>query len=93
MKTQPSRSLTQPSRSLLFPSKPSVPSARASGRISALLVGQGTGIITCGERRDVFFHKTAAAGKFFDLRVGDRVRFELLDDAISGPRAERVRLE
>ena len=31
-------------------------------------------------------------GSFLDLQVGDRVVFELLADAISGPRAQNVRL-
>jgi cold shock CspA family protein len=31
-------------------------------------------------------------GKFWDLQVGERVTFELLDDSISGPRAQNVRV-
>ena len=62
----------------------------AKGRIKLLVRGQGSGIITTG-RGNVFFHKADVQGKFWDLNVGDLVEFELLDDAISGPRAQRVR--
>jgi cold shock CspA family protein len=62
-----------------------------SGRIKQLLRGQGTGIIATADR-DVFFHKSDANGSFADMNVGDRVVFELLEDAISGPRAQKVRV-
>jgi len=40
----------------------------------------------------VFFHKSDVNGKYWDLKIGERVVFELLDDPISGPRAQNVRL-
>jgi len=61
------------------------------GRVKALTRGQGSGIISA-PRGDVFFHKADFLGKFWDLKVGDRVLFELLDDSISGPRAQKVRI-
>ena len=60
------------------------------GRIKLLVHGQGSGIISAS-LGDVFFHKTEVQGKFWDLKVGDRVVFELLEDSISGPRAQKVR--
>jgi cold shock CspA family protein len=71
------------------PSKPVHAGTPAKGRIKLLIRGQGCGIISAS-RGDVFFHKTEVQGKFWDLKVGDRVVFELLDDSISGPRAQHV---
>jgi cold shock CspA family protein len=59
------------------------------GLIKLIARGQGSGIIT-GPNRDVFFHKSDVRGAFWDLQVGDAVTFELIDDAISGPRAQNV---
>jgi len=73
------------------PSKPVYTGKQAKGRVKALTRGQGSGIIS-GPKGDVFFHKADFQGKFWDLNVGDRVVFELLDDAISGPRAQNVRV-
>ena len=73
------------------PSKPVYTGKQAKGRIKALTRGQGSGIIS-GPKGDVFFHKADFQGKFWDLNVGDRVIFELLDDSISGPRAQNVRV-
>ena len=50
------------------------------------------GGIISAPRGDVFFHKADFLGKFWDLQVGERVTFELLDDSISGPRAQKVRV-
>jgi cold shock CspA family protein len=61
------------------------------GRVKHLWGGQGSGIISAA-RGDVFFHKSDVNGKYWDLKVGERVVFELLDDPISGPRAQNVRL-
>lgn len=72
------------------PSKPVHVGKLTKGRIKLLVRGQGSGIISAS-RGDVFFHKTEVNGKFWDLKVGDRVVFELLDDSISGPRAQNVR--
>jgi cold shock CspA family protein len=59
------------------------------GLIKLIARGQGSGIIT-GPNRDVFFHKSDVRGAFWDLQVGDPVTFDLIEDAISGPRAQNV---
>jgi cold shock CspA family protein len=62
-----------------------------TGRIARILYGQGFGYIRVDERRDVFFHrKDVAGGKFNELAVDDRVALELIEDALTGPRAVRV---
>ncbi len=73
------------------PAKPVSPGKQSRGRIKGLTRGQGSGIISA-PRGDVFFHKTDFQGKFFDLNVGDDVIFDLLDDSISGPLAQNVRV-
>jgi cold-shock-like DNA binding protein len=80
-----------PSPSHAGPSKPVYSGKLSKGRIKALTRGQGSGIISA-TRGDVFFHKADFVGKFWDLQVGDRVTFELLDDSISGPRAQNVKV-
>ncbi len=64
----------------------------ATGRIARLLVGQGYGFIRLRSGRDVFFHRAdlLEGNRFNDLRTGDIVTFELLDDRVSGARALRV---
>ena len=66
--------------------------ARSSGTIVTLLLGQGHGVIRLTSARKVFFHRSdlCEGMSFHDLAVGQRVTFELLEDAISGPRALRV---
>lgn len=61
------------------------------GRVKTLTRGQACGIIH-GPDGDVFFHKADFQGKFWDLNVGDMVVFDLLNDTISGPRAQNVKL-
>ena len=78
------------SHSVASSSKPVYAGKPTKGRIKFLIRGQGSGIISA-PRGDVFFHKSEVSGKFWDLNVGDRVVFELLDDSISGPRAQNVR--
>ena len=80
-----------PSPSHAGPSKPVYTGKLTKGRIKSLTRGQGSGIISAA-RGDVFFHKADFHGKFWDLQVGERVTFELLDDSISGPRAQNVRI-
>jgi len=80
-----------PSPSHAGASKPVYAGKLTKGRIKALTRGQGSGIISAA-RGDVFFHKADFLGKFWDLQVGERVTFELLDDSISGPRAQKVRV-
>jgi len=64
----------------------------STGRIARILVGQGHGFIRLRDDREVYFHRSDSKDgtAFNDLRVGDRVTFELLEDAVSGARAVRV---
>jgi cold shock CspA family protein len=76
---------------IMRPSEPH--GARAVGRIVKLLVGQGCGFIRLPDDREIYFHRADVreGTSFNDLRVGDSVVFELLDDRISGARALKVR--
>ena len=73
-------------------SRPERRGAPSAGRIVALILGQGRGFIRHRERGDIFFHRSDVleGARFSDLAEGDRVRFELIEDTISGPRAVRV---
>jgi cold shock CspA family protein len=64
----------------------------SSGRIVTLFVGQGYGFIRLTDARNVFFHRSEVreGTSFNDFAVGDTVRFELLEDHVSGPRAMQV---
>jgi cold shock CspA family protein len=64
-----------------------------TGRIAKLLVGQSHGFIRLADDREIFFHRgdLQEDTKFNELRIGDGVTFELLEDAVSGARAIRVR--
>ena len=81
------------------PKRPATPSrpddARGkpgTGRIVNILTGQGHGFIRVSDAREVYFHRAdlEEGTAFNDLRVGDAVKFELLEDAVSGARALRV---
>ena len=75
------------------PSRPNDPRGKAAtGRITKIMVGQGHGFIGLGKNREVYFHRSDSkqGTAFNDLRVGDRVTFELLEDPVSGARALRV---
>jgi cold shock CspA family protein len=72
------------------PARTEIHASTAKGKIKRLVGGQGSGLISA-DRGDVFFHKSDVQGKYWELQVGDPVVFELLDDPISGPRAEKVR--
>ena len=63
-----------------------------SGRIVALVLGQGHGFIRITDGRKVFFHRSDIrdGAVFGEFAVDQAVRFELLEDPISGPRALRV---
>ncbi|PYR42506.1 MAG: hypothetical protein DMF93_05600 [Acidobacteria bacterium] len=63
------------------------------GRIVKLLVGQGHGFIRMLNDREIYFHRSDVRDRasFNELVVGDAVAFELLEDAVSGARALRVR--
>jgi cold shock CspA family protein len=65
----------------------------ATGRIMKLLVGQCHGFIRLANSREVFFHRTdlREGTSINDFVVGDAVTFELVEDAVSGARAQRVR--
>lgn len=58
-----------------------------------LLFGQGHGFIRLPDDREIFFHRSDVreGTSFNDFVVGDTVAFELLEDAVSGARALRVR--
>ena len=62
------------------------------GRIVTLLTGKGHGFIRLPNAREVYFHRAdlQAGTVFNDIRVGDAVCFELLEDAVSGARALRI---
>ena len=68
------------------------PARRAVGRILKLFIGQTYGSIRLSDGRAVFFHRSDVqeGTAFNDLQVGDRVTFELIEDAVSGARALRV---
>jgi cold shock CspA family protein len=63
-----------------------------TGRIVRILVGQGYGFIRLPNAREVYFHRADLheGTTFNEFRIGDRVTFELLEDAISGARALHV---
>jgi hypothetical protein len=55
------------------------------------MFGQGHGYIRVSSR-EVYFHRAdlQEGTSFNDLQIGDTVKFELLEDAVSGARALRV---
>ena len=57
-----------------------------------ILVGQGYGFIRLPNAREVYFHRAdlQEGTAFNDLQIGDSVKFELLEDAVSGARALRL---
>jgi cold shock CspA family protein len=80
-------------RSTSLRSRPTAPHGTArTGRIVRILTGQCHGFIRLRDDRDVFFHRgdVEEGTEFNDLRVGQVVVFELIDDAVSGARALRV---
>ena len=68
------------------------PGGLVTGRIVNLLTGQSYGFIRLPNAREVYFHRAdlQEGTAFNDLQVGDTVKFELFDDAVSGARALRV---
>ena len=77
-----------------YPARPAERRGAAStGRIVNLLVGQNHGFIRLADRREVYFHRgdLDEGASFNELAIGDAVTFELLEDAISGARALRVK--
>ena len=75
------------------PSKPHDPRGKpVTGRIVNILTGQAHGFIRLPNGRAIYFHRAdlQEGTAFNDLRIGDAVQFELLEDAVSGARAVRV---
>jgi cold shock CspA family protein len=74
--------------------RPQAPSGatRASGTIIRLVVGQSHGFIRLRDRREVFFHRAdlREGTSFNSLKIGELVAFDLIADAVSGPRAISV---
>ena len=66
--------------------------AASRGRVAKLFVGQGYGFIRTATSREIYFHRNdlREGTSINDLRISDRVIFELLEDHISGARALRV---
>jgi hypothetical protein len=64
-----------------------------TGRIVRLLIGQSHGFIRLANSREIYFHRSDLEGgmSFNDFTIGDAVTFELLEDAVSGARALRVK--
>lgn len=67
--------------------------AVSSGRIVKMSIGQSHGFIRLADRREIYFHRSDLEDgtSFNDFTIGDVVRFELLEDAVSGARALRVK--
>ncbi len=64
-----------------------------TGRIKSVVRGQGIGYIRDDLGRDVFFHKGDVVNKAYnDLQIGATVKFDVIEDAVSGARAQRLRL-
>jgi cold shock CspA family protein len=63
------------------------------GRVARLFVGQCYGYIRLANNREIYFHRSDLheGTSINDLRVGDPVTFELLEDRISGARAVHVK--
>jgi cold shock CspA family protein len=62
------------------------------GRIKSVVRGQGIGYIRDDLGRDVFFHKGDVEDKAYnDLEVGTAVKFDVIEDNVSGARAQRIR--
>jgi cold shock CspA family protein len=83
---------TAPPRKAAGPQPPERRGIPSTGRIVTLFIGQGHGFIRLPNHREVFFHRSDVreGASFNDFAVGDAVRFELLEDAVSGPRALQV---
>lgn len=66
--------------------------AASRGRIIKLMIGQAYGFIRLTDHREVFFHRNdlEEGTAFNDLTVGDPVTFALVEDPISGARAQNV---
>jgi|SRR5690349_14512952 cold shock CspA family protein len=72
--------------------QPAANGIRTKGTIVRLIIGQSYGFIRLRDRREVFFHRADVqeGTPFNSLQVGHLVAFELIVDAVSGPRGVRV---
>lgn len=72
---------------------PALRGVQATGRIARLFVGQTYGFIRMARDREVYFHRSDLdeGVSFNDFELGDAVTFELLEDAVSGARALKVK--
>ena len=62
------------------------------GRVKSVLRGQGIGYIRDDSGRDLFFHKADVLDRGYnDLEVGTPVKFDVIEDPVSGARAEHIR--
>ena len=77
------------------PSEPEAPRGRPTqGHVTRIVRGKNHGFIRAANGQVVFFHRADVRGSaFLDLAIGDTVAFEVIDDAISGCRAARVRVK
>jgi hypothetical protein len=72
---------------------PKVPEGTpATGRVAQLRVGQCDGFIKLNNSREVYFHRADLRDDtpFNTLQVGDVLKFDLIEDSVSGARALRV---
>ena len=68
------------------------PGRAMEGRIAELWRGRSCGFIRTRDAQIVFFHaKDLERLKYNDIEVSLAVAFELIEDAVSGPRATRIR--
>jgi cold shock CspA family protein len=63
-----------------------------TGRVKSVQRGQGIGYIRDDSGRDFFFHKADVLDRGYnDLEVGTPVKFEAIEDSVSGARAGHIR--
>lgn len=63
-----------------------------TGRVKSVQRGQGIGYIRDEHGRDFFFHKADVLDRGYnDLEVGTAVKFEAIEDSVSGARAGQIR--
>ena len=64
----------------------------ATGTITRVLHTKGYGFIRDAQGKEYFFHRSAVAGNFENLREGQQVSFEE-EVSEKGPQANNVRVE
>jgi cold shock CspA family protein len=65
----------------------------AQGRVKQLSHGRLCGDIETTDGQRIFFHgRDLEQARYNDLKIGDAVSFEVIDDHISGARATAIRL-